>query len=374
MRRLGWLAVLVVVVGGCGEDEGGGGAPASGEVTSNGTASGTGDGTTATSNGTTGSGTSDGTMGGPCGFGAPGCVCTITAEGATESGKPDGDPCTLEDHNNGYCDCSRPVNGSAPAVANLSYASPGLVRGTLSTLNIVFDYSDLDADAVEFTVQVNDPDGGVVLTSTAPTPNSTGGLVETAVEFTPVFNGPYDLSIWVTDGAGHDSEVLTRPFQVGPGDPLDTYRYVLIEDLSHATPGENAPGADIDAVGVVRSAVERFASTVDGDNVVHDGEFADTTRALGAPDSGCEAINFVALGGVENGGYIIFGFDDGETRFTFGPGDIVNVYELGPSSCSNHPEWVDDSYAVSVSVGNTKDQFTDAGRAVQQGVNSFIVP
>lgn len=42
MRHLGWLAVLVVVVGGCGEDEGGGGAPASDGMTSNGTASGTG--------------------------------------------------------------------------------------------------------------------------------------------------------------------------------------------------------------------------------------------------------------------------------------------------------------------------------------------
>ena len=146
----------------------------------------------------------------------------------------------------------------------------------------------------------------------------------------------------------------------------DGYYYVLVEDLSTQMGGES-PGADLDSVSIIdnRAGVELFAEAVE-DFALGGGSNLDPAQALGPPDSRCTAMNFVSLGG--QGGWMIFGFGQ-----AFGSGDAVVVYELGPTTCPNQPQWIDEDYRVSVSVSNTLSSFTEIGQG-GAGINTLIVP
>lgn len=141
-----------------------------------------------------------------------------------------------------------------------------------------------------------------------------------------------------------------------------TWRFVLIEDLTQQVSGE-APGADIDAISITTlDGVEHFATSVEDFNIAGaNNAFANPSEALGAPDSNCERDNFVALGGLDQDGYITVGFSTTNDDLTFGSGARVTVYELGPTSCADQPSWDDDPFSVSVSVSSDRDTFTEVG-------------
>ncbi|MEO1272910.1 MAG: hypothetical protein AAFX99_32885 [Myxococcota bacterium] len=141
------------------------------------------------------------------------------------------------------------------------------------------------------------------------------------------------------------------------------YGFVLIEDLGPSDPGGDAPGADIDAVSVTVDGFESFANSIEDFSLGRTN--FDFTQALGAPDSGCAADNFVSLGG--QGGYLIVSFGA-----VFGAGERITVYELGPTMCPNQPGWVDDAYAVSISA-SFGPEFVEIGTG-GPGINTFRVP
>ena len=55
------------------------------------------------------------------------------------------------------------------------------------------------------------------------------------------------------------------------------------------------------------------------------------------------------------------------------PGDVITVYELGPTLCPEQTGWADEPYEVSVGVSNERDLFVEIG-AGGPGQNVIIVP
>lgn len=119
------------------------------------------------------------------------------------------------------------------------------------------------------------------------------------------------------------------------GPTLADYKFILIEDLS-ATAGED-PGADIDAVVLIKDGVSSYAEAPEEYSLADDSvplrrnEF----DAIGAPDAytdypaatgACQVDgNFVSLGGT--GGYLIL-----EMEEAIETGDTLQVVEIG--SCT----------------------------------------
>lgn len=159
---------------------------------------------------------------------------------------------------------------------------------------------------------------------------------------------------------GGDTGGTTGGTTAGPTE----YGFVLVEDLSTDMTGES-PGADIDAISVTISGTETFATGI-ADFNLGGGSNLDPTAATGAPDSSCTATGFVALGGT--GGYLVAEFGT-----SFKSGDSVTVYELGPTTCPNQAQWIDEDYRVSVSVSSNLADFTEIGQG-GTGLNTIVVP
>jgi len=154
--------------------------------------------------------------------------------------------------------------------------------------------------------------------------------------------------------------------------PGESYRYVLLEDLSEDVAAGDTPGADIDGV-----AIERFGNDVAYATTVEDYDiggannaYADPNELLGPPDSGCTKANLTALGGAPNGGWVILGFGDEVIEH----GDYIVVYELGPTVCPNQPTWHDDEVAVSISVSSHRNGDWVLLGSTGTGQNVVVVP
>jgi len=133
----------------------------------------------------------------------------------------------------------------------------------------------------------------------------------------------------------------------------DSYRFVLIEDLSSDNLNGDTPGADIDGIAIDKDGVEYYASNVEDFSIggANNG-YTDTNELLGAPDSECTKANFTALGGAANDGYVIVSFEEDASVDV---GDGIVVYELGPTVCTTQTSWKDDETRVSISIGNDID-------------------
>ncbi len=154
-----------------------------------------------------------------------------------------------------------------------------------------------------------------------------------------------------------------------PTDPSTSpFRFVLIQDDAPSAPGET-PGADIDAIGLIKSnGLEVFATTVsDQSDVSCDNNSAcDITALLGPPDviddSGCfgggdvDTTLFVSL----NQGFVIASFSgDGNGDQVIENGDAIYVYEIGATECGRFD---DEPYTVSVGVSdNNTGTFIELG-------------
>jgi uncharacterized protein YegL len=147
-----------------------------------------------------------------------------------------------------------------------------------------------------------------------------------------------------------------------------SYRYVLIEDLTSPTSGEY-PGADIDAIGLVKGGSANFATVVEQFSIDSAGNSAsDPTQLLGPPNANCEANSgaFTALGGLGN--YVIVTFGTTGNDVTIANGDAIEVHELGQTLCG---KFDDDPYRVGVSVSDTAGSFIEIGTG---GTGSNIIP
>ena len=163
------------------------------------------------------------------------------------------------------------------------------------------------------------------------------------------------------------------PGAEGPGDegPALSYRYVLIEDLTDPIGGD-APGADIDAIAVVKNDAAFYATAIEDSNLGGaSNAFLDPGQLLGAPDAGCEKRNFTSLGGARAGGYVIVSFATPERDVTIDNGDTIEVFELGRTLCPN-TRYDDDPYRVSVSVADEIGTFQEVGIG-GEGQNSVTV-
>ena len=146
----------------------------------------------------------------------------------------------------------------------------------------------------------------------------------------------------------------------GPAvDPVDTqrptFRFVLIEDLTPTLAGD-FPGADIDAVGLIKAdETEVFATSVEADTDIEcEGNLScDPSSLLGPPDAvdarGCfgggapDPSRFTSLAG----GLAIVGFAQSAAP-SIENGDRIHIYEVGSTECQGNFD--DDPYAISVSV------------------------
>ncbi|MEO1270384.1 MAG: hypothetical protein AAFX99_20045, partial [Myxococcota bacterium] len=146
--------------------------------------------------------------------------------------------------------------------------------------------------------------------------------------------------------------------------PNTTFNFVLVEDMSPNSGGES-PAADIDSISTTIQGIETFATSVE-DFSLGGGSNLDTNQALGAPDSGCTATNFVSIGGV--GGYLLVSFGR-----SFSSGDAVTVYELGPTTCPNQTNWIDEDYRILISISSNLSDFIEIGQG-GAGVNTVVIP
>jgi len=151
----------------------------------------------------------------------------------------------------------------------------------------------------------------------------------------------------------------------------ESYRYVLLEDLSESSPTGDTPGADIDAVAIDMDGVEFYASGVEDFEVSGaNNNYIDPNELLGPPDSGCMKQNFMSLGGAAAGSFMIVSFGRDQT---FGRGDAIVVYELGPTVCPNQPTWLDDPVRVGVSISLDLGTFETIGES-GEGQNVLFIP
>jgi hypothetical protein len=139
----------------------------------------------------------------------------------------------------------------------------------------------------------------------------------------------------------------------------NTYRFVLVEDETVNTSGRS-PGADLDAIEVVKNGGGSFYATAVEDITFgpDDGNEALTQEnILGAPDDNCAGSDAtgVALGGV--GGYVIVSFGTDAQDVTIENGDSIRVHEIGSTSCPG--QFDDDPYSVSVSVSTSLGDFIE---------------
>lgn len=186
------------------------------------------------------------------------------------------------------------------------------------------------------------------------------GLTITACEV----DGDGDADGTTSGTSGNDATTsgVTDTSGGTSGGTVLNYYFVRVNDQSTNT-GNTNPGADIDAIGIVKpdgtrhyvSKVEQYSPVnVDDiaalsaipDNIIGaPTAFADPTNVSPASDCSLEDQNFVALGGV--GGYIIVSFGDAHVE----NGDTLNVYEIG--NCANGG--VADPVEVQVSVASNAD-------------------
>ncbi len=146
------------------------------------------------------------------------------------------------------------------------------------------------------------------------------------------------------------------------------FGYVLIEDQTPNASG-NSPGADVDAVSILKGGDEFFASNVEDFNIDHpDNLFNDPTQILGPPDAQCQVQNFLSLGGSQIGGYVIVSFERGGQSVGVENGDSIKVYEIGALLCGRFD---DDPYSVSVSASTDQGSFIELG---QGGAGSNTIP
>lgn len=153
-------------------------------------------------------------------------------------------------------------------------------------------------------------------------------------------------------------------------DPGEAFRFVLVEDTTPTVSGRS-PGADLDAISVLRGGDEFFAVTVEDSRVDHpDNEFNDVTALLGPSDADCEVQNFTSLGGQRFGGYVIVSFEGSgdDDTLTLRDGDSIKVYEIGAFLCGRFD---DDPYRVAVSVSTELGTFIEVGSG---GAGGNVIP
>lgn len=168
-----------------------------------------------------------------------------------------------------------------------------------------------------------------------------------------------------------------------PGQPDATpevvaFRFVLVEDQT-GNPSGDFPGADIDAISVIKaSGDEFFAESFEEDTDIDcSGNLAcDASALLGAPDvvdngecfggGAPDGSDFTAL----NGGFVIVQFSsvtNGEVAIE--NGDDIHVFEVGATECGRFD---DDPFDVSVSTSDdVTGVFVELGRG---GEGSNIIP
>lgn len=145
------------------------------------------------------------------------------------------------------------------------------------------------------------------------------------------------------------------------GNQKPSLRFVMIEDMTARVAG-NAPGADLDAVGLLKAnGGERFATAVEDFELGLAGnEYGNVNEILGSPDANCQKQGFVSLGGQSAGSYVIVSFGTDTEDVIIENGDSIRVYELGSTLCPN-AGYDDDPYRVAVSVSTDLGSFIEVG-------------
>jgi hypothetical protein len=103
-------------------------------------------------------------------------------------------------------------SGTAPAISDLTLQTTSVVVGQQATVSGQFTFSDPDGDVESFSVTVTAPTGASQTVGPQAIQGAAGvtdGPVALALVFNPGVAGDYVLEVWVTDGAGNESNRLT---------------------------------------------------------------------------------------------------------------------------------------------------------------------
>ena len=178
-----------------------------------------------------------------------------------------------------------------------------------------------------------------------------------------------------------EPEAEAEPQPEPEGEPeVPAFRFVLVEDLV-VNPSGDFPGADVDAIGLIKSTgEEHFAQAFEEDTDIDcEGNLAcDANSLLGAPDAVDPATGTCFGGGAPDGstftalnaGFVIVQFSSvAAGDVTIENGDSVHVYEVGRTECGRFD---DDAFRVSVSVAD--DVTGDFKEMGEGGRGSNIVP
>ena len=105
--------------------------------------------------------------------------------------------------------------GTAPAISDLTLQTTSGAVGVQATISGQFTFTDPDGDLESFSVEVTAPNGQSQTLGPQPIQGASGlttGPVGLAVVLNPPVAGDYALAVWVTDGAGNDSNRLDATF------------------------------------------------------------------------------------------------------------------------------------------------------------------
>ena len=102
--------------------------------------------------------------------------------------------------------------GAAPTISNLTLAPLDLETGKVTNLSGTVSISDADGDVTQVGVDAKLPDGRTQSLPSAPAQGANGvkeGQLALALAFGPPAAGAYELSLFVIDAKGNQSNRLT---------------------------------------------------------------------------------------------------------------------------------------------------------------------
>ena len=102
-------------------------------------------------------------------------------------------------------------DGTAPAIANLTFSPNALPVGQQTTINGNFTFTDPDGDLDQLGVELTLPDQSkqsLPMTDLQNVGTMTDGTIAWALIVAPPAAGTYHLSLWITDSDGNKSNHL----------------------------------------------------------------------------------------------------------------------------------------------------------------------
>jgi len=141
------------------------------------------------------------------------------------------------------------------------------------------------------------------------------------------------------------------------------WSYLLVDDYTPVTEDNRDPGADIDAIGLIKASdgSTAWVVKVPESNVAKVGnDHLEVSEVIGAPDAGCDKRHYVAVGGADAVNFLVVRFGTEVGDVTVESGDQVAVEEVGPLNCPDGG-FDDEQVELALSVSNSRQTWIALG-------------